>query len=133
MCKSLLKEFRFKIGEQYELNEFNLKSIESTFSNGLEYENYEYIKGDFETLFGLDLVRNVILQYNGDILYGVIYEFKTKNINSLIERINNFLSLKIAIKNTFKTDNNVVILYKGFHLEFSVIKNRNVKLYIRSI
>ena len=43
MCKSLLEGLRFTIGEQYELNEFNLKSLDSTFSNDLEYENYEYI------------------------------------------------------------------------------------------
>lgn len=61
MSISLFKELRFKIGEQYELNEFNLKGLKSTFSNGLEYENYEYIKGDLKTLFGIALSRSVIL------------------------------------------------------------------------
>lgn len=85
---SLLKEFRFKIGEQYELNEFNLKSLESTFSNGLEYENYEYIKGDFKTLFGIPFSSNAILQYNGDILCKVIYEFELPHYNYLKSKVN---------------------------------------------
>ncbi len=91
MCKSLLKELRFKIGEQYELNEFNLKSIESTFSNGLEYENYEYIKDDLITVLGLDLVSKVILQYNGDLLSGFIYTLDAKDWTNLISKINNYL------------------------------------------
>lgn len=75
MYNSLLEELRFKIGEQYELNEFNLKSIESTFINGIEYENYEYIKNDFKTLFGVELSSNIVLQYNADILCRVLYTF----------------------------------------------------------
>lgn len=76
MSNSLLKEFRFKIGEQYELNEFNLKSLESTFSNGLEYENYDYIKGDITTFLGIEISGNIILQYNADILCGIIYTLR---------------------------------------------------------
>lgn len=88
MCNSLLKELPFKIGEQYELNEFNLKTLKSTFSNGLELENYEYIKGDFKTLFGIPFSSNVILQYNGDILYKVICEFDLSHYNQLKSKVN---------------------------------------------
>tara|TARA_R110002073_G_scaffold279637_1_gene443796 strand:+ start:191 stop:535 length:345 start_codon:yes stop_codon:yes gene_type:complete len=88
MCKSLLKELRFTIGEQYELNEFNLKTLKSTFGRGLEYENYEYIKGDFRTLFGVSFSCNPILQYNGDILCKVIYEFRSSYYNYLKSKVN---------------------------------------------
>ncbi|WP_452233043.1 hypothetical protein [Lacinutrix sp. MEBiC02595] len=88
MCNSLLKEFRFKIGEQYELNEFNLQTLKSTFSNGLEFENYKYIKGDFETLFRVPFSGNPILQYNGDILYSVICEFESSHYSYLKSKVN---------------------------------------------
>lgn len=87
MNTSLLKELRFTIGEQYELNEFNLKSIESTFSHGLEFDSYEYVKDDFKALFGLEFSNNIILQYNGDILYSVIYEFVLNHHKHLCSEI----------------------------------------------
>lgn len=93
MSSSLLKELGFKIGEQYELNEFNLKSLKSTFSNGLEYENYEYIKDDFKMVFGLKLLGNIILQYNGDILSGIVYSLDLEKLDSLIEKLNDYLPL----------------------------------------
>lgn len=102
--KSLLKEFRFKIGEQYELNEFNLKSLESTFIDGLEYENYEYIKNDFKTLFGVKFSKNIILQYNGDILSGVIYEFEVRHYKYLYSKCNSY-SFKDIILEVLKKDN----------------------------
>lgn len=98
MCNSLLKEFRFKIGEQYELNEFNLKTLESTFSNGIELENYEYIKGDFKTLFGIPFSSNVILQYNGDILYSVICEFELSHYSYLKSKVNQCTFKEVAIE-----------------------------------
>ena len=105
MCNSLLKELPFKIGEQYELNEFNLKTLESTFSNGLEYENYEYIKGDFKTLFGITFCRNPILQYNGDILYGIICEFELTHYSHLKSKVNKCtfkeVTIEVLIKDKF--------------------------------
>ena len=97
MCNSLLKEFRFKIGEQYELNEFNLKSLEPTFGNGLEYENYEYIKGDFKTLFRVPFSSNPILQYNGDILYCVICEFELSHYSYLKSKVNQCIFKEVTI------------------------------------
>lgn len=118
MSNSLLKELRFTIGEQYELNEFNLKALKSTFSNGLEYENYEYLKDDVNTLFGLKLLSNVILQYNGDILSGIIYKLALNDLDYLIKRLNDNLPL------TKNLDTEKPILGKTFTVfyfqEFSV-------------
>lgn len=93
--KSLQEELRFKIGEQYELNEFHLKSIKSTFNKGIEYENYEYIKKDFETLFGVEFSSNLILQYNGEILCGIIFEFNRKHFENLITKLESNLNLEV--------------------------------------
>jgi len=93
MYNSLLKELCFKIGELYELNEFNLKSIESTFINGIEYENYEYIKNDFKVFFGVEFSRNIVLQYNEDILSSIIYNLDTVDVDSFIQRLNKHLLL----------------------------------------
>ena len=114
MCNSLLKEFRFKIGEQYELNEFNLKTLESTFSNGLELENYEYIKGDFKALFGVEFSSNIILQYNADILYGVIFEFEVRHYKNLYSKYNGYSFKDIILEVLIKDKNycQIVMLRK---------------------
>jgi len=98
MCNSLLEELRFKIGEQYELNEFNLKGIESTFINEIEYENYEYIKNDFKTLFGIELSSNLILQYNADILYSVICEFELSYYSYLKSKISQYTFEEVIVE-----------------------------------
>ncbi|MCH3883500.1 hypothetical protein [Tenacibaculum aquimarinum] len=85
--KSLQKELHFKIGEQYDLNEFNLRSLKSTFENNLEYDVYEYIKDDFKTLFGVKLLNNIILQYNGEILSKIIYELHVSDFENLIHNL----------------------------------------------
>ena len=132
MCKSLLEELRFKIGEQYEINEFNLKSIESTFNNGLEYENYEYINDDFKTLFGIELSNNIILQYNADILCRVIYEFNKVVYNNLIDKI--IYSLTTKNKITLDSSKNdliaTTILDNGIFLR--MLKNKDVLILILS-
>ena len=127
---SLLKEFRFKIGEQYELNEFNLKSLESSFSNGLEYENYEYIKGNFRILFGLRLLSNVILQYNADILSGIIYKLALNDLDNLITRLNSYLSLdkkldteKFILGKTF-----TVFRFQEFSVSLDIEKNIELRV-----
>lgn len=117
MCKSLLKELRFEIGEQYELNEFNLKSIKSTFKNGLEYENYIYTKGDVKTIFGLKLKGDIILKYNGDVLAGIRYEFKLEDLSELVIRLNSFLPKNIELKENlnsvaFRLNNSTYIKFK---------------------
>lgn len=112
MFKSLLKELRFKIGEQYELNEFNLKGIESTFSKGLEYENYEYIKGDFKTLYGIAFSSNVILQYNADILYSVIFEFKLSHYCYLKSQISKYSFDEVITEVLVKDKSNCQLVVK---------------------
>ncbi|EDP96764.1 hypothetical protein U8527_00475 [Kordia algicida OT-1] len=131
MSNSLLKEFRFKIGEQYELNEFNLKSLESTFSNGLEYENYEYIKGDFKTLFGIPFSRNVILQYNGDILCRVTYRFVLEDLDNLFQELNNYLTLdkklireKLDLGKTF-----TIFRFKEFNLSLNIARDLELSAF----
>ncbi|WP_412985636.1 hypothetical protein [Pontimicrobium sp. IMCC45349] len=94
----MLKELRFKIGEQYELNEFNLESLESTFINGLEYESYEYIKNDFKALFGVEFSKNIILQYNADILSRVVYEFDIAKLNIVKDKLNQFNCKKLKLE-----------------------------------
>ncbi|MDB0600261.1 hypothetical protein PL373_03715 [Tenacibaculum maritimum] len=113
MNTSLLKEFRFKIGEQYELNEFNLKTLESTFINGIEFENYEYIEDDFKTLFGVKLLNNVILQYNGDILCGVIYEFDMKHYSYLISKINECSFIDVILEVLVKNETHCQIVLRS--------------------
>lgn len=107
---SLLKVFRFKIGEQYELNEFNLKSLEPTFSNGLEYENYEYIKGDFKYLFGIPFSKNIVLQYNGDILFSVIFSFKQIYYDKLESKINKYSSNEFSVELCLEDKSNCKIV-----------------------
>ena len=112
MYDSLLTELRFRIGEQYELNEFNLKSIESTFINGIEYENYEYIKDDFKTLFGVELLSNITLQYNADILSRVIYEFDIKHYNYLKDKIRKHTCYDITLEAVIKDKSSFKLLIK---------------------
>jgi hypothetical protein len=126
MCNSLLKEFRFSIGEQYELNEFNLKALESTFSNGLENENYEYIKGDFRTLFGVSFCSNPILQYNGDILSRIVYSFDIKDLGKLQEKLCDYLLItdKFDLGQTF-----TVFSFPEFSLMLDIEKDIKLRVF----
>jgi hypothetical protein len=108
--KSLQKELRFKIGEQYELNEFHLKTLKSTFINEIEYENYEYLKDDFKALFGVKFTNNIILQYNGEILYKVIYQFHKKDYNYLYSKVNTYKINSVILKVLVKDNNNCQIV-----------------------
>jgi len=110
--KSLLKELRFKIGEQYELNEFNLKSIESTFRKGLELENYEYIKDDFKSLFGIPFSKNIVLQYNGDILFSVIFSFNQIYYDKLESEIKKYSSDEFRVELFIEDKSNCKIVVR---------------------
>ena len=133
MCKSLLNELRFTIGEQYELNEFNLKSIESTFSNGLEYENYQYVKDDLKTIFGLNLVSNVILQYNGDILSRFVYTLDSKDLTSLVNRINNYLTEGKKLTLERMPTSVILEFYKTYKIQLSIEVDNRVFLKVCKI
>ncbi|PWI29756.1 hypothetical protein DI383_08330 [Flavobacteriaceae bacterium LYZ1037] len=128
MCKSLLKEFRFKIGEQYELNEFNLKCLESTYKDGLELENYEYIKDDFKALFGVEFSRNIILQYNGDILSGMIYTFTQKDLVGLSEKLNNYLSLDKKLDTEKLVLGQTIVVYNNIEISITLDAERGIQL-----
>ena len=114
MCKSLLEELRFTIGEQYELNEFNLKAVGSTIINGLEYDSYEYIKNDFKALFGVEFSKNIVLQYNCDILSKVIYEFDMDNLKLIKSKASKINITRIIVEVLIKDDNNCqLIIFKS--------------------
>jgi len=102
----------FTIGEAYEKNEFNLESIESTFNNGLEYENYEYLKEDFNMLFEVEFSSNIILQYNADILYRVIYIFDTTHYNYLKSKVKEYSNDDIIFEVYIKDKNNCKLVVK---------------------
>lgn len=131
--KPLLKELHFSIGEQYELNEFNLKSLDSTFSNGLEYENYEYIKDDFKTFLGLKLIQPIILQYNGDILSGIIYSLKLKNTEALLEELNIYLpfSKKLTMDKFTLGQTINVFSFQGISLMLDIKKNITIRVFVK--
>jgi hypothetical protein len=112
MSKALLKELRFKIGEEYDLNEFNLNSLDSTFSKGLELENYEYIKDDFKSLFGIPFSKNIVLQYNGDILFSVIFSFNQIYYDKLKSEINKYSSDEFRVELFIEDKSNCKIVVR---------------------
>ena len=131
MYDSLLTELRFRIGEQYELNEFNLKSIESTFISGIEYENYEYIKNDFKALFGVEFSSNIVLQYNADILSGIIYNLDIMDVDSFIQELNKHLSFsKKLISDKLDFSQTIDILnFKGVNITIDIDKVISLKVF----
>jgi len=62
----------FKIGEQYELYEFDLEYVKTVFIGNVEYLVYEFIEDKNIKLFGFK-VKKVQLYYNAEILGRVIY------------------------------------------------------------
>jgi len=64
--------FPFRIGEQYELYEFELKYVKTVFKGNNEYLVYEFIEQREMSLFDVR-VKKVHLYYNADILSKVIY------------------------------------------------------------
>ncbi len=76
MDKKLLKELKFKIGEQYGKYEFDLDWIKSVLDNNLRYEVYQYIGNDKITIFGFE-VQKILLAYNCDFLAGFFYYIKS--------------------------------------------------------
>ncbi|WP_417784709.1 hypothetical protein [Tenacibaculum sp.] len=107
---SLQNELHFKIGEEYDLNEFNLKFIKSTFKNGLEYENYQYIKKDITSLLEVEFTNSITLQYNTDILSKIIYEFDIKDYESLKSKIEKYTFKEITLEILLKDKNNFQIV-----------------------
>lgn len=128
--KPLQEELRFNLGEQYELNEFNLKTIESTFKDGLEYENYEYIKNDVKTVFGLKLVSNIILRYNGDLLSEIIYKLNLKDLDNLIEKLNSYLSFDRKLDTEKINLGQTITIYSFQEFSLSLYTGKDIKLRV---
>jgi len=130
MRTSLLKELPFKIGEQYELNEFHLKTLKSTFNNGLEYENYEYIKSDLITIFDLQLENNITLKYNGDLLIEAVYVFNINSFNTLINKLNDYLTVDNLLDLEKIDLREVFTIYNFAEIKITLKIQKHVKLTI---
>ena len=78
------KRLPFTIGEQYELNEFSVRSINEVTIGKYNYDVYEYIDKDITYIFGFK-VKSIQLLYNADILSKVKIQFCG---NVLIELLN---------------------------------------------
>lgn len=72
------KELRFEIGEQFELNEFNVETLKTEHINGIDYDVYRYIKGDYNQLFDME-ISEILLFYNADVLCGITLELNSKH------------------------------------------------------
>lgn len=73
------KELRFEIGEQFELNEFNVETLKTEHINGIDYEVYKYLKRDYNQLFDMN-ISEILLFYNADILCKIKISYKQRNI-----------------------------------------------------
>lgn len=125
MIEKLLEELPFKIGEEFELNEFNVDSEYSLFIGGIEYEIYTYIKDDIKSIFGLE-VKSTQLYYNADILHLIKYDFNTNSVTKLVNNIN--LQLPLENKEIITTNKERYIFNNIF---LTIKENRNiVELYI---
>lgn len=99
------KELRFEIGKQFELNEFNVETLKTEHINGITYDVYRYIKGDYNQLFDME-ISEILLFYNADILHTIHYDIEKDNFNYLKNKINSYLpsniNLNILIKRSVK-------------------------------
>lgn len=122
------KELRFEIGEQFELNEFNVKTLKSVSINDIEYDVYQYIKGDIREVFNLKITK-ILLYYNADILSAVHYCFNSNDLKSLMKNISQLLkqdenTVKFLKTATYKTPD-------GNHLIMKI--KDNLKLIYKAI
>lgn len=100
---SLKKELKFEIGEQFELNEFNVKTLKSVIINDIEYDVYQYIKNDIRDVFNLKISK-ILLYYNADILITVHFFFNSSDLNGLMKHISQLLKLNENTVNPIKTN-----------------------------
>lgn len=87
---SFKKELKFEIGEQFELNEFNIKTLKSVSINNIEYDVYQYIKDDIREVFNLKITK-ILLFYNADILSAIHYYFDGNGLNILMKQMDKLL------------------------------------------
>ncbi len=117
----LLQELHFTIGEQFELNEFNVKTEKSIIVGAIEYEIYTYIKEDIKSVFGLGF-NSILLFYNADILSAIKYEFSIGLLEELVEKLYFYLPGK-------KVDNKIECKVDDIFLILK-IKENCVELYV---
>lgn len=89
--KDLLKILKFKIGEQYDEQEFNLQSKGEVKQNSVIYDMYQYEKDDLTQIFNIPITRGVFLLYNADVLCAVYYRFSGNQFEVLFNSINSCL------------------------------------------
>jgi hypothetical protein len=119
MYESLIKKLRFEIGEQYELHEFNLKYVSSTFENNLRFEKYEFLQENSFSLFGIELTNQVLLNYNADILHSIEYNVHKENLPSFLSTLQKFL----------QNDNSEK--YLDLHIGITISLNDSTKIRLK--
>ena len=103
----------FKIGEQYEKQEFYLQRINTLLLGDLEYEVYRHLSEMRIELLGV-LVKSVMLYYNADILSAVQYHLVEEICADellLKEKIQEVNNVEITLDKT-----NLWIMSKTFSL-----------------
>lgn len=80
-----INQLKFRIGEQYENYEFQLKPIKEYIENAIHYDAY-YFEGNNNNVLGAE-TDNVELHYNADILEKVLCYFKGNQYECLKEEI----------------------------------------------
>ena len=103
----------FKIGEQYEKQEFYLQRINTLLLGDLEYEVYRHLSEMRIELLGV-LIKSVMLYYNADILSAVQYHLVEEICADellLKEKIQEVNNVEITLDKT-----NLWIMSKTFSL-----------------
>lgn len=105
----LLKE-KFKIGEQFYLNEFNVEWLGSVIGvEGLGYEVYRFERKDVEFYKELD-VDEIYLFYNCDIL-SIILTLKRNLFEDGIKESNILNLYKKVYFKTYSTTQNTIVVF----------------------
>jgi hypothetical protein len=103
--QQIIKQFPFKIGEQYELNEFKVEAyvIVKGIKNGYEYLCYKLLDTSHMFFFELNPKRGVLLAYNADFLSQVYYYFYEDCFDYLVSKIDYITStpMKVSLKTRY--------------------------------
>lgn len=99
----------FKIGEQYEKQEFNLQSINTILLGNLEYEVYRYIITPDETN-----IKDIRLYYNADILSAVHYQLGNTLNSDILSKIKGQITKGVIV---YKNNHDLWIVNSVFNIE----------------
>lgn len=80
-----INQLKFRIGEQYENYEFQLKPIKEYIENNIHYDAYSFEENS-NSILGIKTDK-VELHYNADILEKVVYHFTGNQYECLKEQI----------------------------------------------